>query len=69
MLKTQFYIIYSIRKNCKFTCSKYESLWLEISVENNNNNSKIILVGITYKHPGYYIHEFNKKYSGFLLKT
>ena len=38
-------ILYTIRQDLKFTCSKYESLWVEISVGINSNNSKNILVG------------------------
>ena len=44
-------ILYSIRQELTFTCSKYESLWVGISVGENSNNSKNILVGITYRHP------------------
>ena len=45
-------IVYSTRQDLKFTSVSYESIWLEISVLINSKNSKNILVGLIYRHPG-----------------
>ena len=36
--------LYSKRQDLKFTCSEYESLWLEIAVKIISSISKIILM-------------------------
>ena len=62
-------INYSIRQDLNFTSVSYESIWLEISVVINSKNSKNILVGLIYRHPGTSIPEFSKKFSDFLLEN
>ena len=62
-------ILYSIKQELTFTCSKYESLWVEISVGKNSNDSKNILVGILYRHPQTSISEFNKEFSHFFMEN
>ena len=62
-------IVYSIRQDLNFTSVSYESIWLEVSVVINSKNSKNILVGLIYRHPGTSIPEFSKKFSDFLLEN
>ena len=50
---------YSIRHDLKLTCSKFESLWLEISVE----------INIIYRHPGHSINKFSTKISTFFIEN
>ena len=56
-------ILYRIRQDLKFTCREYDTLWLEVSVGINSNNSKNILVRLIYRHPGKSIQGFSKKIS------
>ena len=62
-------ILYTIRQDLKFTCSKYESLWLKISVGIHSNNSTNILVRLLYRHPGHSIIEFSKQFLDIFIEN
>ena len=54
---------YTLRSDLIFHSANYESIWVELSV---GVNSKKILVGLIYRHPGTSVTEFTKQFSDFL---